>query len=163
MSGFFEPNAAAPLCIELTASELRQACVVACDRQIENLYKRRADAHGCPPDIGWQAHIEGAAGEMAFAKWRNRYWSGSLGDLQADDVGNVQVRTRSKHSYDLILHDDDPDDRPFVLLTGLAPRFRVRGWIWGRDGKQQQFWSDPAGGRAAYFVPATALRCAVAA
>lgn len=143
--------------IELTASELRVAALVACDRQIENLFKGRTDAHGFKAD-GWEIHIQGAAGEMAVAKWTRKYWSGNLGDLGADDVCKLQVRTRSRHDYELILHKSDPDDRAFILVTGLAPRFVLRGWIWARDGKREEYWKDPAGGRAAFFVPQSALR-----
>lgn len=145
------------IAVKLTASEMIQAAVVGSMRQVQNLTKCRRDAHGLSPENGWQVHIEGAAGEMAFAKWANRYWSGNLGDLQADDVGQTQIRTRSRHGYELIVHPDDADERVFVLLTGLAPTFRIRGWIWGWDAKRSEFWKDPAGGRPAFFVPHVAL------
>jgi hypothetical protein len=94
---------------------------------------------------------------MAFAKWAGMYWAGNLGNLGADDVGAVQVRTRSRHDYDLILHPSDPDERAFVLVTGVAPEFHIVGWIWGREGKRPEYWDDPARGRPAFFVPQRAL------
>ena len=142
----------------LTPGEMHVAATIGCLRQIENLGKRRSDAHGAPRDGGWQIHIEGAAGEAAVAKWLGRYWNGALGDLDADDVGTVQVRTTSRTDGCLILHDSDPDSRPFVLVTGVAPSFVLRGWIWARDGKRKEHWRDPVGGRGAYFVPQSALR-----
>jgi hypothetical protein len=72
-------------------------------------------------------------------------------------VGNVQVRSTSGHRNCLILHKTDPDDKAFVLVTGTAPNFVLRGWIWGRDGKNEEYWRDPVGGRPAYFVPQSAL------
>jgi hypothetical protein len=150
--------AAAAICVELTPVEMEIAVLVAAKRQIENLTRCRQDKHGAPRDSGWSLHIEGAAGEMAVAKWSGRYWNGNLSDLDADDVGRVQVRTRSRHDYDLIIHPADPSDRAFVLVTGLAPRFMLRGWVWGREGKVPEYWRDPAGGRPAFFVPQSALR-----
>jgi hypothetical protein len=144
--------------VDLTPVELELAAFIASKRQTENLFKRRPDAHGAPREGGWQLHVEGAAGELAVAKWADKFWSGNLGDLDADDVGRIQVRTRSRHDYDLIIHPSDPDNRAFVLVTGLAPHFVLRGWIWGAEGKRPEYWRDPAGGRPAFFVPQAALR-----
>lgn len=94
---------------------------------------------------------------MAVAKHLNRYWNGALGNLKADDVSSIQVRTRTKHSYDLIVHPDDPDEKVFVLVTGLPPRFRVHGWAIGAFCKDMKHWKDPAGGRPAFFVPKSEL------
>lgn len=149
--------------IGLTSGELQIAAAVGVLRQLENLGKQRPDAYGAPIDEGWQIHIEGAAGEQAFAKWSNRYWSGNLGNLRAADVGSkVQVRTTRHATGRLILHPDDEKDPPddvFVLLTGAAPTFCIRGWIYGRDGKTDAYWTDPTGkNRPAFFVPQSALR-----
>jgi hypothetical protein len=144
--------------VSLTSFELEIAALIGSRRQIQNLYALRTDAHGAEPDRGWQYHLEGAAGEMAVAKWRDRYWNGNLGNLKADDVGTVQVRTRSRHDYCLLLHKTDHDDKPYISVSGLAPHFVLRGWIWGREGKLEKYWSDPKGGRPAYFVPQSVLR-----
>jgi hypothetical protein len=143
--------------ITLSASEMQIAATIGIMRQIQNLDRGRPDAYGAEQELGWQKHIEGAAGELAFAKWSNRFWNGNIGNLHADDVGLVQVRTRSKHHYELILHPRDRDDRVFVLISGVTPVFWIRGWIWGRDGKRTEYWSDPARGRPAFFVPTSAL------
>jgi hypothetical protein len=127
-------------------------------RQISNLMKGRPDAYGCAADVGWQVHIEGCCGELAVAKYLDRYWSGNFEQLKADDVGNYQVRTRSSHGWDLILHDRDPDDRVFILVTGTAPEYVIRGWMRAKDGKKPEFWSDPSKqNRPAYFVPQDCL------
>jgi hypothetical protein len=145
--------------VTLTWSELTTAAFIAIRRQIQNLANGRPDRFGAPVEDGWTLHIEGAAGEMAVAKAAGRYWCGSLNDLKADDVGLLQVRTRSRHSYELILHPGDPDDRAFVLVTGRAPAFRIHGWIMGVDGKREEWWADPSGkNRPAYFVPTDSLR-----
>ena len=138
--------------ITLTPAEMMTAGHVGVMRQVENLGRRRAPAHGAGSHQDWQLHIEGALGEMALAKALGVYWPGK-GGLRDTDVGNVDVRTRSRHNYDLILHESDPDDRRFYLVTGSNGSYRVHGSILGADGKDPQFWSDPAVGRPAYFVP----------
>ena len=143
--------------VRLSPAEMMHAAMVGIMRQITNLRDGRQDAHGFN-GTGWSEHIEGAAGEMAVAKALGHYWSGNHGRLRADDVGRLQVRTRSRSDYDLIVHDTDSDDRAFVLVRGKAPEFEVVGWIWGRDAKNPSHWADPAGGRPAYFVPAAELR-----
>lgn len=128
-------------------------------RYVQNLRNGRKDKHGCSLEVGWQTHCEGACGELVLAKHLGVYWSGSIGAMKADDVARFQVRTRSRHSYELNLFRDDPPDRAFVLVTGTAPRFRIRGWIYARDGQSDSYWSDPAkNGRPAFFVPHEALR-----
>lgn len=138
--------------VTLTQWEMYVAGQAAVARQIENIGKSRKNAHGAPDRLAWQLHVEGCLGEIALAKYLGIYWSGK-GRLRAPDVGRMDVRTNKRHNGDLILHDDDPDDRPFWLLTGGMNKFVVQGWLFARDGKKDEYWADPAGNRPAYFVP----------
>jgi hypothetical protein len=139
--------------ITLTSSEMMIAAICGVMRQITNLRDGRRDAYGCQKDGAWQIHIEGACGEMAVARYLGVYYNGNIGNLRASDAGRVQVRTRSRDNYDLIVHPEDNDNVPFVLVTGTAPTYILRGWLLGIDAKQKEYWIDPAGGRPAYFVP----------
>lgn len=139
----------------LSYDEIVQGSIAGILRQLENLRDKRKAAHGCGSENDWQIHIEGCLGEMALAKHLGVYWS--KGSFRGDDVQNLQVRTRSRHTYDLILHRDDPDDKRFYLVTGVNGRYQIHGWILGRTGKQEKFWSDPAKGRPAFFVPKSEL------
>ena len=143
--------------VVLTPQELMIAATVGVMRQITNLRDCRRDAHGAEAKYGWQYHIEGACGECAVAKACGAYWNGNLGNLKADDVGRLQVRAGSGEDYRLIIHDTDPDERKFVLVVGLAPRYRLCGWLYGREGKRPEFWTDPVGQRPAYFIPQSLL------
>ena len=108
---------------------------------------------------GWSEHCEGACGECALAKFLCLYWDGSVNTFrQRGDLPGLEVRTRSRHDYELIVRPNDDDAARFVLLTGRCPTYRVRGWIVGKDAKRDE-WIQTHGGRpAAYFVPARALR-----
>lgn len=142
--------------IKLTSQEILKGAMVGIMRQTENLKKKAQPAYGAGSKDDWQLHIEGALGECALAKYLNVYWSGK-GEMRNPDVGPFDVRTRSRHDYELILHPNDPDERTFWLLTGSNGVYRIHGCIKGKDGKKKEFWKDPAGGRPAFFVPQSEL------
>jgi hypothetical protein len=145
--------------VTLTWGELFTAMSIGGRRQIMNLKEKRKDRYGAKAEEGWTYHVEGACGEMATAKYAGVYWSGNMGDLKADDVGILQVRTRSAHHYDLPLHPEDPFDRPFILVTGKAPFFILRGWIMAGDGKRDEWWGEKGEkDRPAFWVPQSELR-----
>ena len=143
--------------IRLSNAEMLQAAIVGTLRNIAAIKKALPDKHGAP-EIGWNLHIEGAAGELAVARALGRHWGGSINSFKSgDDVNGLQVRTRSNHDYELILRDDDADALRFVLVTGHAPNFTIRGWIMARAGKNPE-WLQTHGGRPpAFFVPHRAL------
>lgn len=146
--------------VKLVPAEILHAAHCGAMRYVQNIKLGRPPTYGSERESPWHTHINGALGEVAVAKFLGRYWDGmgALGDLGALDVRDVQVRWRAKDWYDLLLHPEDGDDLPFVLVTGAAPSYRLHGWIIGRDGKQDRYWSDPAGGRPAFFVPQADLR-----
>jgi hypothetical protein len=147
--------------VTLTSAEIMQAAMVGSMRQATNLRDGRRDADGFEGE-GWSEHIEGAAGECAVAKALGVFWSGRLGILHEGDVRRIEVRTRSREDYQLILKRRDPDDRQYVLVRGKCPSFTLVGWCWGHEGKRDEYWADPAGkngkSRPNYFVPDCALR-----
>ena len=145
--------------VVLSWSEVSTAVDVGKFRQIRSLQKNLKDKHGFNGDNGWTIHVEGAAGEMAFAKVMNVYWNMACDVFKAPDIGgNVQIRTRSKDNYELIVRPDDSDTDVFVLVTGKAPNFCVRGWIAGKDAKQAEWSKTYANRPAAFFVPQSELK-----
>lgn len=146
--------------VRLTEGEMLIGSMVGSIRQVQNIRDRRQDAYNLKKH-GWFNHILGALGEQAVAKELNIFWSGSIGNLRASDVGGYEVRTRSSHWHDLILHKEDHDDREFILVTGNGSdyKFCMRGWMYGREAKQERYWADPSGdNRWAYFVAQAELR-----
>ena len=143
--------------VTLTPSELILASGVGARRHAANLLANRPDAHRAPAD--WSLHIEGSCAELAAAKATSRYWLASVDFRErtaGDLAGGVEVRATERADGCLILHERDADDRPFVLVTGRAPHFDVRGWLRGGDGKRPEWWRSDV--RApAWFVPVAAL------
>lgn len=142
--------------IDLTWGEVFQAALIAVMRLLKNLQVGAQEKYGADGD-NLDYHFNGCLGEIALAKWRNTFWSGSLGNYRAIDVGDRwQVRAAGRMTDRLILHPDDSDADPFVLaLTphNTLPRVFLYGWIMGADGKLRQYWTDPGTGRPAFFVP----------
>lgn len=144
--------------VELVPSEVNLCAQVGVMRQVENIAEGRKQNWNKPIDKDFQDHINGATGEYVLAKVLNIHWTGK-GELRAPDVGPFEVRTTPFHSGHLILHKTDADDKKFFLVTGRNASFRVHGWCFGRDGKQDRFWCDLVkNGRPAFFVPQSMLR-----
>jgi len=144
--------------VTLELYELRLAAEVGMRRHLSAIHKGLDDAHGYNGDEGWTIHIEGAAGEMAFAKALNLYWAGTVDTFrEGGDVGRIQVKTRSRHDYELLIRQHDRDEDDFVLVTGRSPDFTIRGWMNAAEAKREE-WLQVYGGRPpAYFVPTSEL------
>ena len=148
--------------VKLTWWEMLTAYHIASQRRVMNMQKGLAGRYGAPEKEGSEElDIVSTRGEMAVAKGLNLYWSGSVGDYGATDVGGiVEVRTRTKDWHALIVHPQDKDEAPYVLVdASQTPVFRLVGWVYGKEGKQQKFWSDPSGkNRPAFFIDQVHLR-----
>lgn len=145
--------------IVLTPVEAAMAGAVGSIRHGMSVKDGRRDRHGLKADDdGLSHHILGAAGELAVAKLLGRYWGGDVNSFKRPDVGNLQVRTRSKHEWDLIIREDDNPADAFVHVTGSPTRLIVHGWIRGRDGMLDEFRQNHGGRPPAWFVPRRVLR-----
>lgn len=138
--------------VPLSPMEVRMAALAGCERQMQNVFEGRG--HGDGGD-GWTRHIEGCAGEIAVAKYLDRYWNSNLGLYDADDVGPYQVR-RCRHSWGLPIKKKDADEKPFILVLGMTPEMHIAGWAYAREAKQEKYWKADAP-RPAYFLPRLAL------
>lgn len=153
-----------PVVVRLEWYEVNGAVTVGTKRHLEALMRSSQNAYGCEDDgSGWEKHIEGACAERAAAKALGIYWDGSVNtyakaDLVGPDGVGIQVRWRSKETYDLIIRPKDSDSERFLLVTGTVPSYSVWGWVMGKEAKKPE-WSKDYGGRpSAYFVPKVHLR-----
>jgi len=145
-----------PSLIELSPAEIQMAAFVGTQRTVQCLQKGINHRYGAKDTEAWQRSIEGAMGECALAKHLDHFWS--KGTPGATDVGPHDVRQTHDHSYSLIIHPTDDDNRRFYLVTGILGKYVVRGYLYGKDAKRQEWWRDPTGkNRFAYFVPQSAL------
>lgn len=145
--------------IELTKREVAMAAECGIMRNLAAIVDARRDAHGLVDlEGGWGKHIEGACGEVAVAKALGRFWSPTCNTFDAADIGKtIGVRTRSQHHFELIVRQQDKPSHAYVLVTGRAPSFVVRGYIIGADARRDEWWRNHADRPAAWFVPHEAL------
>lgn len=143
--------------VELAWHEYAMASEIGRLRQLTSVRRGSADNHGFS-GAGWSEHIEGACGEMAVSKLLGVYWDGGIDTFKSADIGKkIQVRTRSSHSYELIVRPDDHDDDIYVLVTGKCPKYRIWGFITGSNAKRSEYIQTHANRPPAYFVPKEAL------
>lgn len=145
--------------VELDDLEWNYGISIGAARQRRAFKHGWADRHGLAKDAdGIGLHIEGACGEIAVAKWKGVYHSPNMNGFKGADLGeNIQIRTSTNHTCHLIVRDDDAVDAFYILVTGAAPRFCIRGWIEGEKAKVSEFIKNPGGREAAFFVPIHAL------
>lgn len=106
-------------------------------------------------------HLLGAAGEMAVASYlglKPLLYKEVEAKRGSDDLPGIDVKTRSRHSYDLIVQKNEDPKKKFVLVTIENKVTLIHGWCYGREAMEEKYWSDPARGRPAYFVPKDKLR-----
>jgi hypothetical protein len=145
--------------IVLTTTEMMIAAYVGSGRNVQSLKQDWTPAAGVGLVNTWTLNIEGAAGEMAVAKFLNIYWLPIIGDNHADDVGPFQVRTNTSRKHtDLCLRPKDNPERCYISVLSFAPGFLILGWIWGADGKVDKWLRDGSPDRPkCFYVPESAL------
>lgn len=107
-------------------------------------------------------HRLGATGEVAVAAYlglEDHLFTETTANRGSCDLpGDIEVKTRSRHGYDLIVQRDERPDKRLVLVTIEREKVFLHGWCVAGDVMREEFWADPAGGRPAYFVPKRILR-----
>ena len=106
-------------------------------------------------------HLLGAAGEMAVASYlgmKDCLYKETEAKRGSDDLPGIDIKTRSKHQYDLIVQRNENPNKKFVLVTIENKTTFIHGWCYGHEAMQEQYWADPARGRPAYFVPKEILK-----
>lgn len=108
-----------------------------------------------------EVHLLGAAGEMAVASYmglKQHLYKETEARRGSDDLPGIDVKTRSKHQYDLIVQKNEDARKKFVLVTIESQKTFLHGWCYGEEAMEEKYWADPARGRPAFFVPKTVLR-----
>ena len=151
-----------PIDFVFTEEEREAACKEAFRRQAINEIQGLKGRNGgvATGAMALTIHLLGAAGEMAVASHlglKEFLYKETEAKRGSCDLPGIDVKTRSRHSYDLIVQKNEHPEKKFVLVTIQDKKTVIHGWIRGKDAMKKEYWSDPAGGRPAYFVPKTAL------
>jgi len=152
-----------PIVFTFTEEERRLAMEEGHRRQAVNEAKGLRGRNRGPRfgDKALEVHLLGAAGEMAVASYlgmKEHLFKETEARRGSDDLPGIDVKTRSKTSYDLIVQRSEDPQKRFVLVTIQDQKILLHGWCYGHEAMQERFWADPARGRPAYFVGKEHLR-----
>lgn len=144
--------------IRLTWPEVEIGAQVGMQRNIQCLKEGRKPGAGQPSDNLWTTNIEGAQAEMAVAKHFGVYWSGNIGNYDADDVSFYQVRANLTRRTDcMYLRPWDKPDKAYISVLSFVPDFIICGWMLCRDGRREKWLGGAPGRPPCYCVPRSAL------
>jgi hypothetical protein len=150
--------------VQLSDEAIANARALGMTRHRESIRLGLKDAHGAVTNEieSVRLHCYGALGEFAVASYLELPEPDTVNTFHAPDLAHrVQVRTRLRVSYGLIVRKVDDDDDVFVLVYVeplKPPAAYVRGWIIGRDAKRPKYLAQHGGRPVAYFVPAEELQ-----
>jgi hypothetical protein len=126
-------------------------------RQLSAIRDGRQDAHGFD-GFGWGEHIEGCASELCFARITSQEWDPKVGLITPGDVGDdIEIRCTKHERGHMIVYESNPTAHRFVLATGTAPQYWMRGWLPGVSAKAKTLFREKREGGGAFWVPQSAL------
>jgi hypothetical protein len=146
--------------VVLSNTQIMMAAQAGVLRHLQFLKRNARPMYGLDVNTDWKLQIEGALSEYALAKHLGVHWEG-VGYPDADDVGKEDVRATEYDDGHLILHHRDKDNKNYWLLTGKNGHYKVRGFILGKNGKQQKYWQKrevKGRDRSAFFIPQSDLQ-----
>jgi len=152
-----------PIVFTFTEEERRLAMEEGMRRQAVNEAKGLRGRNKGPRfgEKALEVHLLGAAGEVAVASYlelKHELFKEKEARRGSEDLPGMDVKTRSRHSYDLLVQKGSSPDRKYVLVTIQDQKTLLHGWCYGEEAMQDRFWADPARGRPAYFVGQSFLR-----
>jgi hypothetical protein len=140
--------------VHLTPFEIMVASLIGSLRRVKSLKGGRfINPYSTRDD--WDMEIDGAAAEIAVAKYLGVYWEPSVNTFKAPDVGTYQVRSTPLQHGCLIVRSNDKDTETYVLvICETATRYRIVGMMTGADAKQIHYFKDASTrGVKAWWVP----------
>lgn len=142
-----------------TDAEVMEAAFGGAFRRVTAIKLGRVHRHAYDgEDAGgtWTMDIEAFGAEKLVARHMSRYHGWQEETDEDGDVGVIQVRHTLRRDGCLIVHPDDSDAAPFVLVVGSMPFQRIVGGIFGQRAKDPRFWRDDVR-HPAFFIPQDAL------
>lgn len=103
----------------------------------------------------------GCMAEAAVAQHLGIAYPGSVNTFHSvPDVGPFEVRATNRANGCLIVRDNDPPERPYVLVVGdgYRPVVELRGWLYGHEARDRRWLRNPHGRRPCWMVPQRFLR-----
>lgn len=152
----------------LTTEQLEIAETEAKRRQSYNENKNYRGRNRAPQkgDAALAMHQLGCIGELSVA-----YYLGLQDHLFANEApvkgsydlpNRIEVKTRGKHGYDLLIQLDDDPSKLFILVThekGFDSKLaKIVGWTYGKDVMRAELVREFVKGRPCYAIPQNELK-----
>jgi len=97
--------------------------------------------------------FEGALAETAFAKEAKIPYTGDINTFKNPDVGFTQQKGTTVEWGSLIVRPNDKGEDAYVLVILLPNnKFRIVGWLRGKDARRDEWIKNPDNRGAAHFV-----------
>lgn len=149
-----------PVDIVLSSSDLEKAEQEANRRQKLN-ESLNLEGRNKAPKKGEKAlkmHLLGCIGEIAVAEYlglQDHLFVNKMAIRGSADLpGNIEVKTRGKHGYDLLVQLSDSPSKIFVLATYEQGAIaKIVGWITGDNAIQKGVVRELVSGRKCLVVP----------
>jgi hypothetical protein len=143
--------------IVLNNAELYVAAQVGSMRRVASIQRKLNNKlHSTKSE--WAMDIDGAAAEMAVAKYLNMYWVPTVNAGKEADVAGFQVRSTNHLNGNLLIRENDVKREQYILVISQPPTFKIIGWIWSDDAKSEKYWRPPdETGGGAWWVPQSDL------
>ena len=127
--------------ITLNRQELRAAAQAGIERRLNGIAKKRPQLYGADSRHNeWQIDIIGSIAEYAVAKHLNIYWEPATNidrlDTLPGDVAHYQIRSTCWPTGQLIVHERDKNEAPFILAIVNNNEIRLAGWLYGYEAKK---------------------------
>jgi len=155
--------------VELEPNEVQMEMLNGYARYFDSKKKGYTEGNGLEhsEEAGIKLAVNGAIAEWAVAKVLNLMPNFNIGNLDKLDVGEtIEVKSIFYSHHKLIIRpkEEKKINDPFVLVhfphtihPDRPPTKNLEcillGWCWGREGIKNEYWYDPKGNRAAWFVP----------
>lgn len=138
--------------VTLDTAEILHGAMIGIARRVSSLKRGGRPRYDTPSVDRWTAEVEGACAELAVSKLTGLFWNALTSHPSSSpDCGPFYVRWTERADRRLIIRPNDPD-APFVLVTGRAPTYDVRGVIMASEARVERFWIDDA-----HWIPASEL------
>ena len=120
--------------VTLTPEEVFHGAVTGVRRRMASLEKHYKDKQKSSQPA-WNIDLNGAIGEIAFAKITKQYWSPNIDTFKDPDVGEIQVRSTSWLNGGLFVRHADSSRYWYALMVGGPYRWKYIGGIFGDQAK----------------------------
>ena len=145
--------------ILLSPEDIALADAVAHKRQAAAEAKGRISGNGGATrgSVALRNHIFGARCELAGKKYLDPIKWNDFSEIVNNDLPDlgdfIDVKGITQRHHRLVVQKKDRNDWAYLLVSSQHhPWYLGFGWLWGHEAKDERFWDDPVGGRAAFFV-----------